>query len=154
MGVASAAPRSARESSVTWIAAGLSCIALVAAPALTAGPERPEAAAEAAARTWLARVGAGQYAQSGGAAAAAFRSAMPAARRQLAAAGVRSPLGALTPRTLRSATDARSVPGAPERETVIVQFAPSFEHNPDAVETATPVKEPDGTWRVSGYYVR
>jgi ribosomal protein S17E len=37
---------------------------------------------------------------------------------------------------------------------VVIQFKTSFEHNPDAVETVTPMKDSDGQWRVSGYYIK
>lgn len=69
-------------------------------------------------------------------------------------ASVRRPLGALESRKLSSATFARAVPGAPDGEYVIVQFASSFEKKRSADETITPMKDPDGTWRVSGYYIK
>jgi hypothetical protein len=36
----------------------------------------------------------------------------------------------------------------------VIQFATSFENKQSAVETVTPMRDSDGTWRVSGYYVR
>ena len=34
------------------------------------------------------------------------------------------------------------------------RFESSFEHKASAVETVTPMKDADGTWRVSGYYIK
>ena len=37
---------------------------------------------------------------------------------------------------------------------VIIQFKASFENKKSAVETITPMLDQDGTWRVSGYYMK
>ena len=48
----------------------------------------------------------------------------------------------------------RTVPGAPDGEYVVIQFETSFENKKSAVETVTPMRDKDGRWRVSGYYVK
>jgi hypothetical protein len=53
-----------------------------------------------------------------------------------------------------SAKFARSLPGAPDGEYVVIQFTTSFDGKAVATETVTPMKDPDGHWRVSGYYIR
>ena len=116
--------------------------------------EPREAAAEAAARAWLALVDAASYDRSWSAASAQFRQKVPQAQWQAAAAGARGPLGALKSRTLQSVTFRNALPGAPDGEYVIVQFASSFENKASAIETVTPMKDPDGTWRVAGYYIQ
>jgi len=116
--------------------------------------ESREAAAESAARAWLALVDAGSYDASWSAAAALFRQKVPQAQWQSAVSGARGPLGALKSRTLQSATLASSLPGAPDGEYVVVQYASSFENKASAIETVTPMKDKDGTWRVSGYFIR
>lgn len=70
------------------------------------------------------------------------------------AKGVRSPLGSLKTRQVKSSQYQTSVPGAPDGEYVIVQFQTSFENKESAVETVTTMREKDGTWRVSGYYIK
>jgi len=45
-------------------------------------------------------------------------------------------------------------PGAPDGEYVVIQYDSSFENKTEAVETVTPMLDPDGVWRVSGYYIR
>lgn len=48
---------------------------------------------------------------------------------------------------------ATSLPGAPDGDYVVLQFATKFENNTKAIETVTPMLN-EGHWRVSGYYVR
>jgi hypothetical protein len=121
---------------------------------LAMSAQSPEAAAESAARAWLALVDSGSYAESWSAAATLFRQKVPQSQWQAAAANARGPLGALKSKTLQSATFKASLPGAPDGEYVVVQFASSFEHKADATETVTPMKEADGSWRVSGDYIK
>ena len=112
------------------------------------------AVAQEAATTWLALTDGGKYAQSWDAAAAYFRGSITKAAWQQALQGVRSPLGRVLSRTLQSATIARSLPGAPDGEYVVLQFQTQFANKQAAVETVTPMKDADGTWRVAGYYIR
>ena len=35
-----------------------------------------------------------------------------------------------------------------------IQYDSVFENKDSAVETVTPMLDPDGTWRVSGYFIR
>jgi hypothetical protein len=37
---------------------------------------------------------------------------------------------------------------------VSIQYETVFEKKPSAVETITPMLDPDGVWRVSGYFIR
>ena len=119
----------------------------VAAPA-------PEAAAESAARVWLALLDAGNYADTWSSASAVFRQKVTQAQWQSAASGTRAPLGPVKSRTLRSVTLKSARPGAPDGEYAVLQFDSSFEHKASAVETVTPVRDADGKWHVSGYYIR
>jgi hypothetical protein len=45
------------------------------------------------------------------------------------------------------------LPGAPEGEYVVIQYETQFEHKAGAIETVTPLREKDGSWRVSGYFI-
>jgi hypothetical protein len=121
---------------------------------LAMSSERREATAESAARAWLALIDAGSYDESWSAAAVMFRQKVPKAQWQSAASNARGPLGALKSRALQSATFKSTLPGVPDGEYVIIQFASSFENKASAIETVTPMKDPDGKWRVSGYYIR
>jgi len=37
---------------------------------------------------------------------------------------------------------------------VVMHFDTKFENEPAAIETLTPMREKDASWRVSGYYVQ
>jgi hypothetical protein len=47
-----------------------------------------------------------------------------------------------------------SVPGAPDGQYVIIQFTTSFKNKASATETVTPMLDKDGSWRVSGYFIK
>jgi hypothetical protein len=132
----------------------LSFTALLATAPDARGADHAEAAAESAANAWLALIDAGNYSASWSEASSLFRQHIPQSQWQTMAAGVRVPLGALKSRKLQSATVTHSVPGAPDGEYVVVTFASSFENKASAIETVTPMLDADGTWRVSGYYIR
>ena len=66
----------------------------------------------------------------------------------------REPLGKLIERKLKSTQYTTTAPGAPDGQYVIIQFNTSFENKKNAVETVTPMKDKDGKWRVSGYYIK
>lgn len=112
------------------------------------------AAQQAAAETWVALVDSAQYAASWEASAAFFRNAVPQQKWAEAAAVARGPLGSLQARAVKSRTATQSLPGAPDGEYVVFQFNTTFEKTGAAVETVTVFHEPDGQWRVVGYFVR
>ncbi len=116
--------------------------------------ETPEGTAEAAARVWLGLVDAGDYAKSWVTGAEYFRNSVLQAQWVTSVARVRGSLGGLKSRRLVSAKYTRSLHGAPDGEYVVIQFATSFEKRAEATETVTPMKDRDGRWRVSGYYIR
>jgi hypothetical protein len=117
-------------------------------------PMTNEKAAQAAAEAWLSLVDAGNAAQSWTEAAAYFKKAVDQAAWEKADNAARGPLGKVISRTLKSAKYATSLPGAPDAEYVVIKFDTSFEKKQTAIETVTPMKEPDGRWRVSGYFIR
>jgi hypothetical protein len=121
---------------------------------LAASDEHPEAAATSAAVAWLALVDAGNYAQSWNTAATRFRQRVPQEQWQSSAAQARGPLGTFKSRELQSATFKRTLPGAPDGAYVVIRFAASFANKAAAIETVTPMKDDDGTWRVAGYYIK
>jgi opacity protein-like surface antigen len=128
------------------------CIASGAAAPLAAA-ESPEDAAQKAATTWLALVDAGKYGESWQGAAEAFKQAVTQAQWQGALEKVRAPLGKVVSRKLKSAKFTRELPGAPAGEYVVIQYDTDFKKN-GATETVTPMKDKDGVWRVSGYFIK
>lgn len=107
-----------------------------------------------AAKKWLALVDKGEYGKSWETAAGYFKAAVAEQQWEQAVTAVRSPLGKVITRKLKSKQYATSLPGAPDGEYVVIQFETSFEKKKSSLETVTPMKEKDGSWRVSGYYIK
>jgi hypothetical protein len=113
-----------------------------------------ETTAVGAAQAWLALVDRGSYAKSWDDAADTFKSAITQAAWEGAARGAREPLGKLISRTVKSRQYATQLPGAPKGEYVVIQFDTTFANKAEAVETVTPMRDKDGRWKVSGYYIK
>jgi hypothetical protein len=107
-----------------------------------------------AAEQWLSLVDAGEYKQSWREGSGYFKNAITEGKWVLSLQAVRNPLGTLISRKLISATYMTSLPGAPDGEYVVIQFETSFENKTSAIETVTPMREENGDWRVSGYYIK
>lgn len=116
-------------------------------------PEAERAALEAA-QSWLNLVDREKYGESWEEAASYFKGAVSREQWQQSMESVRKPLGKKLSRTLKSEQERTSLPGAPDGEYVVIQFQTSFEHKRAAIETVTPMKERNGKWRVSGYYIK
>ena len=97
---------------------------------------------------------AGSYGASWDKAAPAFKGAISKPGWEQALRNVRMPLGTVKSRRLASAQFTRSLPGAPAGDYFVLQFATQFENKASAVETVTPMKGPEGNWRVSGYFIK
>lgn len=110
--------------------------------------------AQTAAASWLALTDATKYGPSWDEAASLFKAAVTKANWESALEGVRAPLGAVKSRKLKTASFTRTLPGAPDGEYVVIQFDTQFEGKAAAVETITPMREKDGSWRVSGYFIK
>jgi len=106
------------------------------------------------AERWVKLVDAKKYDESWDQAATLFKKAISKDKWRDTVGTVREPLGALKSRTLKSAKYATELPDAPDGEYVVVQFGTSFANKKSAIETITPMRELDGTWRVSGYYIK
>jgi Protein of unknown function (DUF4019) len=113
-----------------------------------------EQAASQSAQVWLDLMDAGSYAKSWAETAAVFKSAVNQADWEKTAQAVRAPLGRMVSRKIKSQQYASSLPGAPDGEYVVIQYATTFENKASAVETVTPMLDKDGQWKVSGYYIK
>jgi hypothetical protein len=112
------------------------------------------AAATQAALIWLAIVDGGQLGQSWDAAAPALQGALT---REAWSRAVGQARGALEPfgqRMLLAAQYAATLPNAPPGPYVVLQYRTKVSQGREVVETVVPMLQPDGSWRVSGYYVR
>jgi hypothetical protein len=113
-----------------------------------------ETAAMTAAQAWLAQVDAVQYGESWDQAAQIFRGAVSREHWIQVMQSTRAPLGTNLSRKLVTKQYRTMLPGAPDGEYVVIIFASSFQNKQSAVETITPMLDKDGTWRVSGYYMK
>jgi hypothetical protein len=116
--------------------------------------ERAEEDAVRASRDWLMLVDGADYAASWENAAELFKVAVTKEKWQQQLNAVRKPLGGLVSRKLKSKQYMASLPGAPDGEYVVIQYDTSFENKKTAVETITPMRDKDGKFRVSGYYIK
>jgi hypothetical protein len=132
----------------------LAFLLLTSCSIASAGDDAKTKPAVEAAKAWLAIVDAGDYGRSWDEAAELFRGAVKRDAWIGAVSGVRKPLGKVVSRKLLGATYATELPGAPDGQYVVIQFETELAGKKSAVETITPMRDPDGVWRVSGYYVR
>lgn len=116
-------------------------------------PEAEKPAIEVA-QSWLEGVDAERYGESWDEAAHYFQDALSREEWLSSMQSVRHPLGQKLSRSLKSKQYHTSLPGAPDGEYVVIQFNTSFENKRSAIETVTPMKDRDGQWRVSGYYIK
>lgn len=121
---------------------------------LVLADEAAEAAAVEAAEAWLTLTDGGEYDKSWETAASLFKGAVKMVSWRQSMVGVRQPLGKTLSREVKSTTYATSLPGAPDGEYVVIEFETSFENKKQAIETVTPMRDEDGKWRVSGYYIK
>jgi formylglycine-generating enzyme len=128
--------------------------AVEAATPAAAALQAARAEARGVAEEWLKLVDGGKYAESWEGMAELAQKAMKQADWRKSLETFRTPLGKVVGRKLKSAEYAMSLPGAPDGEYVVLQYETEFEHKKAAVETITPMKEKDGKWKVSGYYLK
>ncbi len=128
-------------------------LSLLCQQSLLAGPDDEKAALEAAG-IWLSLVDSGEYDRSWDQAASLFKSVLSKSQWAGSLQGVRKPLGKIISRGAASAKYTTSLPGAPDGQYVIIQYNTSFENKKSAVETVTPMRDKDGKWRVSGYFIK
>ena len=102
---------------------------------------------------WLAMVDSGRYGQSWETAAQYFRDSVTQPQWEVMLAQTRGKVGNMMARKVTSVQYARDLPNAPPGEYVVIQYATRFEHGL-FTETVTPMKEKDGSWKVSGYYIK
>jgi hypothetical protein len=128
--------------------------------ALTIGcrkaPDDPAAiqAAIQAAIEWVQLIDGGRYAESWKTSADHFRVAVEEEEWVRSMQAFRLPLGAAVRREVASSRYVHSLPGIADGEYVVIEFRTVFENKKEAVETVTPMLSEDGTWRVSGYYIK
>ena len=128
--------------------------------------ETPEDAAQAVAESWLRLVDGGKYSASWDQAAKPLKSAVKQAEWSEMVEGLRTPLGRLVSRKLKSREYTEKAPtrtrmvggkvytwGGPGRY-VVIQYDTVFANKASAVEKVIASMDPEGAWRVSGYSIQ
>jgi DNA-binding CsgD family transcriptional regulator len=159
--------------SAAWLPGGLAIMfAIVAAAAIAMalhgdGKERPapppvalsasssasDRASAASGEEWAKLLDAQRWADSWKSSGGAFRSKLTEADWIATIQPLRRQLGSVSSRSVKSVSSASSLPGAPDGEYKIVQFATVFANKPDAIETVVLTHE-NSTWKVNGYFIR
>ena len=114
----------------------------------------PEVAARAAGDSWLELLDQGRFAESWDSAAAAFKEAVAKDLWEQQVTAARAPFEPFGERDLLNATYANSPPNAPPGEYVVLQYKTAVSEGRTVTETVVPMKQDDGSWRVSGYFVK
>jgi Protein of unknown function (DUF4019) len=134
-------------------AAAVLSLAVCVQPAIAQESATSTQAAAVAAEAWLPLVDGGDYAASWSGTAASFRSLVTQQQWNEAMRKTRAPYGAVRSRSFLRAHHTTNLPNAPAGEYVVIQYQTEFA-NKAGVETVVPMREPDGSWKVSGYYIR
>ncbi|HOT46810.1 MAG TPA: DUF4019 domain-containing protein [Spirochaetota bacterium] len=128
---------------------------IIAAPACRKGDfSKQEKEAVAIATGWVHLIDDKKYAQSWDESAGIFRNAASRDTWVRTMTSTRKPFGETITRTLDSRVYMTSLPGAPDGEYVVIAFRTAFRNRKQSIETVTPMKDTDGKWRVSGYYMK
>jgi len=110
--------------------------------------------ARAAAEAWLAWVDRGDAHEAWRRASELFRRMVSEEKWRESLERAQLPVGRAVSRTFRSGTYTTELPGAPDGEYVVLEYATTFERKRNGVETVTMQREADGEWRLSGCYRR
>ena len=133
----------------------MAAMMLFVGAAVAAGPQEDAAIEEAktGARAWLVLHDGQEFEESWEAAGELLQAAVTQKEWTAKWSVTMTPLGKVVSRGVKSAEHATTIPGAPDGEYVILKFDTAFETGQTAVETLYVRKEPDGLWRVSGYFI-
>lgn len=110
--------------------------------------------AETAADQWLALLDSGKHGESWDQAATLFKAALSREQWVSAMQSMRTQSDVAIARSRTTSTCPRTLPGAPAGEYVIIQFQSDFANKNGAIETVTPMKDENGVWKISGYFIR
>jgi hypothetical protein len=111
-------------------------------------------AAISAVETWLKLLDSGKFRASWESASDLLRKRVSEDRWREVIRSVRESLGTVNGRKLLKVRYAHTLPGVPPGDYLVMEFSTKFAEKPDAIETVTPVRTEDNTWKVYGYYVR
>ena len=110
--------------------------------------------AQTAAAGWLLLLDAGDWGGSWERASPAFRSLVPLPQWMDGVPQLRKPFGGFVSRTLVESSHKTSLPGRPVGDYVTTRFSTDFSNKKAVNEIVTTTLDPDGRWRVTGYFAQ
>lgn len=127
-----------------------------AAPANAGGISNPEfeKAGQTAAHAWLLLLDRKDWGTAWDTSGAVFRQNVPLGTWMDNVPKLRDPFGAFIERKPAEVVYKKTLAGRPDADYVTAIFVTKFDKKPDAVETVTTMREPDGRWRVMGYQAK
>ena len=137
-----------------WLTDIAVMLALFLTVRIVAAQAPPDVGGERATSAWLRLVDEGKYAQSWQDASSYFRSRVTKGDWVGTISSLRQALGGVAARELVSNKTARSLPGAPDGNYVVIQYHTSFTHKASATETVVMMLDKDGQYRLAGYFIR
>lgn len=132
----------------------LALLLLTACSSGEAARELSQRSARLAAEAWGSLIDAQRYDDAWNESAAMVKSSMNKERWIAELRRARNSMGQLQSRILKDASPTRELPNAPRGEYYLIQYQTIFVNRLSANETLVMVLEPDGRWRVAGYYIR
>jgi len=103
---------------------------------------------------WLKLIDDGDYGKSWDEMAALFRGAVRKADWEKTMDLYGKGFGKVVSRKVESERHTRYLLTGPAGEYVIIEFESSFEHKSKAAETVTLMRDRDGVWRVTNYFIK
>lgn len=103
---------------------------------------------------WISIVDLGNYGESWETSSELFKRSVTKEDWIKTLKGLRPSFGEVISRDVDSKKYETSLPGAPDGEYVVIVYKTQFKNKEKAFETITPMKDPDGEWRVSGYFIK
>jgi len=103
---------------------------------------------------WLHKVDSSNYGKSWETSSELFKNSITEENWIKTLEGLRPSLGDVVSREVYTKKYETSLPGAPDGEYVVIVYKTEFENKSNSYETITPMKDSDGEWRVSGYYIK
>lgn len=106
------------------------------------------------AEAWFSLLDQGKYDECFESASTYLKKATQKATLSQNFSGILKPLGKLLSRELFSITFYKELPGSPDGQYVTLQYAVHFENKNQGIETVTSMLEKDGSWKISGYFIK
>lgn len=119
-----------------------------------AARQMSQQAARLSAEGWGSLIDAGRYEDAWNESATMVKTSIDREQWIVSLRKARTSMGELQSRILKDVSYSRQLPNAPAGEYYVIQYQTIFVNRISASETLVMVLEPDGRWRVAGYYLR